>query len=79
MLFGFKAMKHLKVSKMKQTSLSSEYAKYFSRIPSNWNSTYLAKEDEELERFDENLKLAVVMSGCILLMPLFVVLTLAFS
>lgn len=79
MLFGFKAMDKLKVSKMKRTALSSAYAEFFNRLPQDWNSTYVSKDDEELDLFDDNLKVAVVVSGLILLMPLALILSLTLS
>ena len=79
MLFGFTAMEHLKVAKMKSVSLSKEYEPYFAKIPQEWNTTYLNKDNAEDEGLDENVKLAVWISGVILLMPLALILTLALS
>lgn len=79
MLFGFKAMDHLKVSKMDQSSISKDYIPYFSRLPQQWNSTYMANDSEEIAGFDENLNLALVASGFILLLPLAFILSLALS
>ena len=81
MLFGFKAMEHLKVAKMKRVSLSKEYEPYFNKLPQEWNSSYLSKDDVDVnvEVFDENMKLAVWMSSLMILMPLALILTLALS
>ena len=79
MLFGFKAMDHLKVAKMKRTDLSDAYSEYFAKLPQDWNSGFIAAEEAEMDGFDDSLKLAVWISGLILFMPLVLFITLAFS
>jgi len=76
MLFGFQAMDHLKVTKMEQRDFVAEYSDYFNTIPQSYSSTYIETEDKYPEAFDDNLKLAIWMSGAILFLPLVLILVL---
>ena len=61
MIFGFKAMDNLKAHTISYSVSKGAYEQYFNRFTGDWNSVYVAKEDDDSSEVTKSAIIALLV------------------